>query len=269
MSFEDFEEGPEGYPIELYQFKRGISEEYLFTSNDETITYLSQDYLPIQIQRGKVESNSEMERSPIKIKIQRDADLLDNFISFPPTEIITLIIFRYHANDTPTPEVVVVWRGRVLSAEFKNNEASLDCEPVFTSLKRPGLRRKYSAQCPHIHYGAECALDPFAFDVTTNLTVVAGAVVTAPGFAIAAGRFSGGYLQFDNREFRTIIDDDGVGNLTLANALDELEVGSLVSVFPGCAHNLDDCVNKFSNVENYGGFPYVPRLNPFGGTILF
>jgi uncharacterized phage protein (TIGR02218 family) len=269
MSFASFETGPEGYPIELYLFKRGLSERYTLTSSDSVIDYLSEQYLPIQIERGKVEVNTEMERSPIKIKIQRNAELLTNFVTFPPTEIMTLTISRFHKNDTPTPEVAVVWQGRVLSAEWQGSQATLDCEPVFTSLKRPGLRRKYQAQCPHILYGAECKLDRFVYDVTDNLTAVSGSVISAPAFAISVDYFFGGYVDFGNRLFRSIIGDDGAGNLTLSVPMTELEIGSTLTAFPGCAHDLDACENKFNNVINYGGFPYVPAVNPFGGTALF
>ena len=192
MTYEAFEEGPEGYPIELYKFDRGISESYYLTSSDTEIEYQSATYLPIQIQRSKVEVNTEIERSSISVDIQRNADLLNNFVQYPPTEIMILTIFRYHANDTPTPEVVVVWQGRVLSCEWSGSKARLECEPVFTSLKRPGLRRRYSAQCPHVLYGLECKLDRFAFDVLDNLTGVAANVITAPAFAISSQYFRGG-----------------------------------------------------------------------------
>lgn len=269
MSFEGFEEGPEGYPVELYKFDRGLSQSYYYTSADADREYQSNNYETLQIQRDAIEVNSEMERASIKVRLQRDAGVLNNFIGFPPTEIINLTIFRYHENDGVTPEVVVVWQGRVLAANWEGSQASIDCEPVFTSLKRPGLRRKYQAQCPHILYGAKCKLDRFVYAVTTNLTAVNGAVVTSPDFAIAADYFFGGYMSFDNREFRTIIGDDGAGNLTLAHVQGEITVGSQVQAFPGCAHNLADCKDKYNNILNYGGFPYVPGVNPFGGTILF
>jgi uncharacterized phage protein (TIGR02218 family) len=269
MTFEAFEEGPEGYPIELYLFKRGVSERYTLTSSDDIISFQSEDYLPVQIRRENIEVNTEIERAPMNLDIQRDADILTNFVAYPPTEIMTLTIFRYHANDTPGLEFITVWQGRVLSAEWRGSKAVLTCEPVFTSLKRPGLRRKYQAQCPHILYGAQCGLNNFAFSATDNLTGVAGAVITAPGFVDSVDFYFGGYMQFDNREVRTIIGDDGAGNLTLNIGLSELEIGSSVTVFQGCAHDLDACKNKFNNLENYGGFPYVPKINPFGGSPIW
>ncbi|MCP3672487.1 MAG: DUF2163 domain-containing protein [Gammaproteobacteria bacterium] len=268
MTYSEYEEGPEGYPVELYKFDRGISESYFLTSSDTEIIYLSNTYKPIQIERGKIEVGPEMGRANITIKIQRNADILDNFVQYPPTEIMNLTILRFHQNDS-SGDMVVVFQGRVTSCEWVASFAKLECEPVFTSLKRPGLRRKYQAQCPHVLYGALCGLDSYVYAVTEGLTGVAGAVITAPTFAVSEDYFLGGYMNYSNREFRTIVADDGAGNLTLARELGELEVGVSVTVFPGCDHSLSTCNTKFGNSLNYGGFPYIPRVNPFGGNPVF
>jgi len=270
MAFADFEEGAEGFPNELYLFKRGISERYTLTSSNAEITHLSEVYLPIQISRGAIEQNQEMERQPLNITIQRDAAVLDNFVGFPPTEIMTLTVFRFHDNDTPTPEVATIWQGRVLSVTWSGSQAKMNCEPVFTSLKRPGLRRKYSAQCPHILYGVECAISNFDFQVIATIgTITNGITIFSTDLIVAVDHFFGGYIEFENRDFRTVVGDDGAGTITINSSLPGLEAGSVITAFPGCAHDLDACKVKFDNIVNYGGFPYVPEVNPFGGTILF
>ncbi len=48
-----------------------------------------------------------------------------------------------------------------------------------------------------------------------------------------------------------------------------LAVGVPVSVYPGCDHTLATCSAKFGNVARYGGFPYFPQKNPFGGDPIF
>lgn len=272
MTFAQFETG-HGYPVELYQFKRGLSESYLQTSHDEDIEYLSQTYESTQIQRAKIEQNAEIERQSMKLKIQRDNPILDNFIQFPPTEIITVTVFRYHANDGATPEVATIWQGRVLTAEFSGAGASLDCEPVFTSLKRPGLRRKYQAQCPHVLYGQKCQVNNLVFQVQGILSAIAGVVITAPqwiNLGTNDAYLRGGYIQFDNRDLRTIVAyNRSAGEITMSSPLAILELGDQVDAYPGCQHDLTDCLDIFNNIVNYGGFPYVPRKNPFGGGRIF
>ncbi len=265
MTFAAQETG-HGYPIEIYEFKRGVSETFFLTSHDEPVTFQSNIYVPTQLERASVEQNTEIERAELKIKIQRDATILDNFVAYPPTEIMTLTIFRKHGNDV-AEEFVTVWKGRVLTVEWSGSQATIACEPVFTSLKRPGLRRKFQSQCPHILYGAECALNNLAFQVIGTVSAISLNVVSAPEWI--AGGFDGGYLVFESNQFRSVVADDGAGTLTLVSPFVGLEIGSLVEGFPGCAHDLTDCDVKFANVINYGGFPYVPGRNPFGGAILY
>jgi len=41
-------------------------------------------------------------------------------------------------------------------------------------------------------------------------------------------------------------------------------MGQTVKCNKGCKHRVTaDCLNRFANTANYGGFPYVPKKNPF------
>ena len=42
-----------------------------------------------------------------------------------------------------------------------------------------------------------------------------------------------------------------------------LTPGETVSLYPGCDHTLQTCHGRFNNAENFGGFPWIPRRNPF------
>ena len=44
-------------------------------------------------------------------------------------------------------------------------------------------------------------------------------------------------------------------------------VGPMATVYPGCSHNTTDCDTVFDNLDNYGGFPYLPSENPFGNSV--
>jgi len=209
----------------------------------------------------------EIERTQMKISVPRDAPVVQDFIQFPPTEVMTMTLYRQHLDDVDN-EFAVIWQGRVLSAEWQGSKATMSCEPVFTSLKRPGLRRKMQGQCPHVLYGTQCRLNNQAFKTTGTISGINNNVITATEWAgFADGSFVGGYVEFGT-ERRAIIGHVGA-NLTLNASLTDIVVTDSVDAFLGCAHDLNDCINKFNNVVNYGGFPFVPGRNPFGGTILF
>lgn len=50
------------------------------------------------------------------------------------------------------------------------------------------------------------------------------------------------------------------GNFTLTLPLAETpQVGDPVLAFPGCNKTVSTCQNKFGNLVNFRGFPYVPK----------
>jgi len=39
-----------------------------------------------------------------------------------------------------------------------------------------------------------------------------------------------------------------------------IEVGADIKVYPGCNHNSDTCANKFTNIDNFGGYEDIMRI---------
>ena len=256
-------------PIETYTFKaNGIS--YGYTSSDADIQIGSIIHTPAAIKRSVIEQGSEMNRSDIKVSVALDNPVATLFMIQPPSDIVSLTITRIHRGDT---ESKVIWVGRVLGVRWTEYYAEMTCEAVFTSLKRPGLRRVYSYNCPHQLYGVGCFVNELSYKVTDDITVVSGSDVTVPAASgFSDGYFDGGFLHWisvsgkvDNRMIIT-----HVGSiLTLATPIYGMAPGDTADLYPGCAHDLSTCDTKFSNALNYGGFPYVPDVNPFGGSNVF
>jgi len=45
--------------------------------------------------------------------------------------------------------------------------------------------------------------------------------------------------------------------------------GSLtVTLYPGCPRDRQTCNDRFNNLENYGGFDWIPSRNPFNGSSI-
>ncbi|MCP3868314.1 MAG: hypothetical protein GY703_09520, partial [Gammaproteobacteria bacterium] len=43
--------------------------------------------------------------------------------------------------------------------------------------------------------------------------------------------------------------------------------GLAITLYPGCAHNPTACA-AFGNLDNYGGFWWIPGKNPMGGSSI-
>jgi uncharacterized phage protein (TIGR02218 family) len=51
--------------------------------------------------------------------------------------------------------------------------------------------------------------------------------------------------------------------LTMQAPIYGLQVGSAVKITVGCDGHVQTCVEKFDNVQRFGGYPYMPRVNHF------
>lgn len=260
-----------GAPVELYLFQRGAAA-WRYTSADETQTYLSQTYLPAPIARGPLDDIGDLARAEMEIQVPHDLAVASQFIAYPPGEVVTLKIFRRHRTD-PDSELRVIWLGRVLTAKWGDAGNTLICEPVTTSLQRMGLRRQYGRQCPHVLYSPACGVLQGDFEVVGDVTGISGSQVTVLAAAAHAdGYFEGGFLWWQlpdgRKDARMIVGHSG-DTLTLAATLPALSLGDSVGIYPGCDHTLAQCNSRFSNSENHGGWMFVPRVNPFNGSMVY
>lgn len=259
-----------GAPVELYDFARGAFHWY-YTSADQDIIFESKLWKAATMQRGAIEQTSEQPRNSISLMVARNHEVADLWRVSPPSDVISLTVRRYHVGDN---DPAVLWIGRVLNVEWSGSQATIHCEPASTSIARTGLRRNYQRVCPHVLYSAACGVDKVSKQVEAALTAVGAASLSAAAFdAQPDGYFAGGFVEWEveagNFERRFITGHVGA-DLTLSTAIgDALSIGDTVYAYPGCDHTLSTCRDKFSNRNNYGGFPFVPRKNPHGGTILY
>ena len=271
MTFEARERSTQdGAPIEIFTFARD-EQRWRYTSADRDVTLAPNVFLSRPLRRTEIESTNEKARLGIKISAPRTLEVVDLYRVAPPSQAVTCIVQQYHEGDG---ELVTIWTGRVLGVEFAGAAAAeIALEPIFTSIRRIGLRRLYQRQCPHVLYGAACKVNRATFRVDGTVSTIVGQVVSvAAASGQPAGWFAGGYIEFATAdgatERRFVLEHTGVA-LTLASTAFGLSVGGAVSLFPGCDHSITTCTSKFSNAANYGGFPYFPLKNPFGGDPIF
>lgn len=258
-----------GRPVEIYAFARG-SITWRYTSADRDVVVESRTHKAAPIKRGSLEQGPELNRSGLKLTVPRDLDVVQQYQLAPPSEPVVLILRQYHEGDG---EPVLVWSGRIVSVSFKATQAEINLEPVATSMRRTGLRRRYQGPCPHVLYGPGCALAAPDWAVSGTVTAVANLQVTAAVFATQPdGWWEGGYIQWlvatGTYERRFIFAH--TGDTIEVDALPfDLPVGTVLDAFPGCDHTLATCDEKFDNAPNYGGMPFIPRKNPFGSDPLY
>lgn len=280
MTFNSYETSRTlGEPDNLYRFT--IADQVMaYTDSEETVTFLGVDYLPIPIDRDGVTSSGSLDKVDVKIQLPHDSAVSNLFRSGPPSEIVGVTIFQGHADD-PDGEFLTVFAGKVLSRALEDSTATLTCQPISSSMKRPGLRRNYMYGCPHALYGDQCKADraSFSFDVTV-VSATSNQVVLAPNWWSVSGqsasKFVGGIAQwtYEGRPLlRTILRAPAESQTIVLNgAADGLVTGTTITLSLGCNHlllNGGDCGGVFDNAVNYGGQPWIPTINPIGSVNRF
>ena len=259
-------------PVELYAFAIGTTV-WRYTTASEAVVYDGDTYEPEALSRSNIEDNYEVDKAKLTIKVPVTAPVAALFISSAPAEVISATLFRGHIG---ADDFVAVWKGRVVSASFTDaTVADLTCESVFTSLRRPGLRRTYQLGCTHDLYGPGCGVNRATYEAAYEVTEIAGSTLTVPSASgDAANYFAGGYVEYTDAETgaparRYIVSNTGT-TVELASFPFGMAEGDTAKFYPGCSHNVTDCASKFSNYNRYGGMPFIPRDgNPFDGSRVF
>ena len=274
----------------------GITASTLFSNATITgnITFSS-----IPIERTSVVNSAELNKAYINLVVPSTFVVANLLMFYPTSDIIAVTVLRYQRGTTATAQnILVEFLGRVVSSIGAGITVELRCEPITTSIKRIGLTQMYQRQCPHTLYSnseGNCRAGIGVggrefFKVTKALAGVEGVVGLTLTFTTSlvdadkpVGFYNGGMIYWKRGNYtywRLIINQINATSIQInfpiptldadnVNPLNWSQGGITVDIYPGCAHTLSDCRDKFNNLDNYGGFPYIPLLNPFNGSTLF
>lgn len=260
-------------PYHLYEFRRGgTSWKYTSFPFEVTDDALG-TFTPKPIAHGRVNQTGQIERVSLEITLPFTDALsvnqrIPNFF-----QITTLTIWRKMVSDL-TNAFEVVWKGRIVSNRTSGREFTLVCENVHTSVRRAGLRGRFQRSCRHNLYGPGCGLDIEDWYETVSVTDWNGSNVIEVSPVVnktdAFGYYNGGIVEVTTSvgvEYGFITDHDG-NNLALLQPLREDPTSTNIRIAPGCYLNRLVCQEKFNNVLNFGGTPYLPLVNPFTGASI-
>lgn len=272
----------DGQPLYLYEF---TSEDgaYRFIDNPLDVELVTRTWLALDINHTEVKVSNEVSKNSLKVTFPTsDGEFQSQFIGWSPDKAFTFTLFRAHVGEA---DVVTYWKGRVSSVQLAEDEITLNCESIFTSLKRAGIRPRFERNCRHSLYSPRCGVLTEDYKVETSVSSISGlSLTTEDASSYVDGWFTGGFVLFSNGTTRQIVSH--VGNTITINrdAKYILESfgsigyglgyglfwgGFYVSLFPGCDRTVEMCKNKFNNLPNQGGFKHIPvGKNPFGGTSL-
>lgn len=273
MAFDTTEKSVEGgQPIELYTFSLGGAS-FRFNNSDVDVTIGGLVYESEQVSRSDVEASGEDEINSVDITLPVTNDVASRYIAIVPGRRMLVTVYKTHLSEVgATEETSLVFSGFVASAKLVDKlTAVLRCKPESSIFRRSGPRFQYTSLCNHVLYDGGCKLVANNFSFTSTVTAINGDVITVNNASsLGADYFQGGYIEFpvgSGDDFRMVLQQSG-DDMRLLLPFESLVVGQQVKLFAGCKHDIATCNAKFSNVINFGGFPYIPRKNPFTTEIL-
>ena len=256
----------DGNPVYKFLFVTG-SDTYRYTSASYFISDSEGTWTPAPITASNIQQSGEISKNGIKISLPRTNTLAQLFLGKVPEQIMSVTIYRAH-DPSDFSAAQVYWRGRVASAQASGDTVDIECEDIFTSMRRPGNRARYQKGCRHALYSSACGVDPASFAFSATITAASGFTLTVTLGSPEPPSLVGGIVKLSDGTQRYVTGQSG-STLELLNPFDNLTIGGglAVTVYPGCEHNSSDCLNKFSNLDNFGGFEFIPSKNPFANAV--
>ncbi len=266
MTYTAFETSVEdGTPVEIFEFTLGTTS-YFLTSAEDNLLVVSQIYTAVAgLSRDTTADGPAKREHDFQIDIPTSHPLAQTFVGQMPGVRIRVQVRRFHREDLPTPEVVIVFDGFIQSASF-SKDLTITSLNAKTELAGVGLvlpRRKFMSSCNHVLYDpltCQVVDTDVAFrasslfvlsQIDSTLTVTGGlSGVYADGFMI------GGYVEaIALSDFRLILGH--IGNALLLHQ-PFVTKPATVNVLAGCDHSIAICSSKFNKVNRFGGFAFVP-----------
>lgn len=184
---------------------------------------------------------------------------------------ITVRILRA-ASSTPTQlnttDTYVEFAGKVTNVLVKGGVATMTVTATGAGDKLAIPNNFYQPQCNWKLFGSGCGLTKSSYSVTANLYAVSrdNRTVTFPMSASKPnGWFEAGEIVIRGRSYpvnNSINNGDGTQTVSLAIWPIDVAVGDSITAYAGCTRTAACCNNRFANLANFGGFPYVPTQNP-------
>lgn len=252
-------------PVEVYAFI-GTYNTYRLTSYRKDVVVAGNTYHAVPMGRNRLKVGTQAEKEvSIEVQLPFDHAMVREYgyQSSPPR--LEMELRRAHFSDLT--DAVLMWKGRVTSFAIEGRLAKLKIPSLFSYVLQGNTPTpRFQAPCNHVLYDARCGVDPASYQHTTTVTSVVGNVLTLASSPFASDACRGGRIIAPSGEQRMVIGNVGT-SFTVTYPFSRLDVGTSLTVQPGCDHTIGTCRTKFSNKDRFGGFAGIPGVNPFTSTI--
>lgn len=258
-------------PLYLYEFTIGGTVTR-FCNWSVNVTAGGQSWTAENIKHGEVSASLDFIGNDIDLTIRtrNNSHLMLNWLDRLNMKNADLQIFETDADTLTFTSTAPVYAGRIESVEYsEDGQINARCSSLFRSAEARVPRINIQRTCNHRTFDAGCGLNEALFTTSGTISAINvdpayveatafGAKVTATGDAdwfalgkvIAAG------------ETRLCTGTDGANRLYLNAPFKTAIVGNTISATAGDNKRVGTCNQKFNNLPNFMGWPYIPSRNP-------
>jgi len=242
---------------------------YYYTDHDDPIVYSTNTYTPIASgSPSNYRQGSNLNPSNMDLDMSfgpssgRDVELRAGLFDY--AEVWT---FRINWADVSMGIVKLAY-GRLGEVEIRDNQARIELRSL-TQLLAVNIGRIYTPECDATFGDARCAVAMAGY--TKAGTV--GAVTSRKVFVIG-GAAAGQVVDYYNYGKITFLTGLNTGitmqieDYTVANVITLLEPmpytvvnGDTATLYAGCDRRFATCKTRFSNKDNFRGFPHIPGMD--------
>lgn len=253
---------------DLYTFTLRNGTTYRFTNFETDLIWNSNTYLKngLLIKRNGVKVNTGIQVDSLNITINSQDYIMNgtNFfklIANGGLDGASLELSRLFFTDPLSPVGSMwVFSGRVSDSSVTRFEAILQINSDIELLNIQMPRNLYQPSCVHSVYNSGCTAVKNYVNSTVNNGSTARTINAT--LAQANGWFNEGIIEFtsgSNNGVTRTIKSHATNVLTLALALPNTpQVGDTFRLLAGCGRNMTTCKDKFNNLANYRGYPFIP-----------
>jgi len=259
----------ESKPIELYEVFLDSQTLYFAQDNDYVI-FGVQTYSPIGVSRTPVRTSADLEVDEVTLQL----DNVDKFFAqeaiktdFVGRRITVKKVFRDQLDSAS--KFVVVFDGRMDEPSIEQSAMTVHLRSSLDALHIPIPRRVFSTLCNYQHYDISCAVSK-----TLGTNIVTGTAVGPASdfivFSVVLSHSSNYWGPVGTLKMFTG-SNANVGREVISSTTASLSAnvripfpylinsGDIFSIQRGCRKTITDCISKFGNFPNYGGFPTIPK----------
>ncbi len=254
--------------VELYKISTVGMSTFTWTDANRGISFAGETYYPWPIKRSKISFSSDFRTDQTEITVAKNWGL-ERAVTSDFLAGAFCQIHRVRMN-SPSSDYTILFDGEIGNVQNQEMELTLRAHTLdFLNVEVP--KREYQVMCNWKLYDQFCTMDAFGWMAGScflssspdGKNLYAGAFLGTSQVTFGSNYWNQGYIRVTsgaNAELKREVSSHVGQSITVIPPFPfDVNAQDTFQIYPGCAHDTGDCENKFRNLLNYGGYPFIPK----------